>query len=184
MNSPRLTHAFAREVSRSLERCELLYVPRQPFDLPLARRQHAAYISTLEAAGINVTVLPEEPDMPDSCFVEDPAIVLDEVAVICRPGAASRAREVESIERALASVARPSHCQPRHVGRRGCPADGQNALYRNVQPNERGRHPPVPRNNSAIQLRGGRRAAEGMSSSEERRNFSGGGNVNRQCRLD
>jgi dimethylargininase len=108
MNEPEFTHGFAREVSRSLEKCELLYVPRQGFDLPLARRQHAAYIATLEAAGIKVTVLPEEPDLPDSCFVEDPAIVLDEVAVICRPGAASRVAEVESIERALKTV-RPVH---------------------------------------------------------------------------
>ena len=104
MKTPGFTHGFAREVSRSLGRCELLYVPRQEFDLPLARRQHAAYIATLEAAGINITVLPEEPDLPDSSFVEDPAIVLDEVAVICRPGAASRVPEVKSIERALASV--------------------------------------------------------------------------------
>jgi len=104
MNTPVLTHGFAREVSRSLAKCELLYVSRQEFDLPLAKRQHAAYIATLEAAGINVTVLPEEPDMPDSCFVEDTAIVLDEVAVICRPGAASRVPEVKSIERALATV--------------------------------------------------------------------------------
>jgi dimethylargininase len=108
MNTPVFTHSFAREVSRSLAKCELLYVPRQEFDLPLARRQHAAYIASLEAAGIKVTVLPEEPDLPDSCFVEDPAIVLDEVAVICRPGAASRVPEVESIERALATV-RPVH---------------------------------------------------------------------------
>ena len=108
MNTPLFTHGFAREVSRSLGKCELLYVPRQEFDLPLARRQHAAYIATLEATGIKVTVLPEEPDMPDSCFVEDPAIVLDEVAVICRPGAASRVPEVESIARALSTV-RPVH---------------------------------------------------------------------------
>lgn len=104
MNTPVFTHAFARAVSRSLGRCELLYVPRQEFDLPLARRQHAAYVASLEAAEITVTVLPEEPDLPDSCFVEDAAIVLDELAVICRPGAASRLPEVKSIERALAKV--------------------------------------------------------------------------------
>jgi dimethylargininase len=108
MNTPVFTHAFAREVSRSLARCELLYVPRQQFNLPLARRQHTAYVATLETAGIKVTVLPEEPDWPDSCFVEDPAIVLDEVAVICRPGAAPRVPEVKSIERVLAKV-RPVH---------------------------------------------------------------------------
>jgi len=67
MKTPGFTHGFAREVSRSLGRCELLYVPRQEFDLPLARRQHAAYIATLEAAGINITVLPEEPDLSAAC---------------------------------------------------------------------------------------------------------------------
>ncbi len=97
-----MTHGFVRRVSRSLGRCELLHVPRQAFDIERARRQHAAYVAALETAGVAVTVLPEEPDLPDATFVEDPAIILDEMAVICRLGAASREPESEGVEQAVA----------------------------------------------------------------------------------
>ncbi len=46
--------------------------------------------------------MPEEPDLPDAVFVEDTAVVLDEIAVLARPGAPSRQPEVDTIERVLA----------------------------------------------------------------------------------
>lgn len=52
--------------------------------------------------------LPAEPDLPDSVFVEDTAVVLPELAVITRPGAESRRPETESIARALRGY-RPLH---------------------------------------------------------------------------
>ena len=93
--------AITREVSPSLARCELSYVPRQAIDLALAREQHRAYQRLLESLGANVIALPAEPDLPDSVFVEDPAIVLDELAVILMPGAESRRAEAQSLARAL-----------------------------------------------------------------------------------
>lgn len=93
--------AITRAVSRALEHCELTHRPRRPIDLALARRQHAAYEQVLQEAGCEVRQLPEQPDQPDSVFVEDTAIVLDEVAVITRPGAQSRRAEVESMAVAL-----------------------------------------------------------------------------------
>jgi dimethylargininase len=45
--------------------------------------------------------LAPEPDLPDAVFVEDIAVVLDEVAIITRPGAPSRRRECASIADAL-----------------------------------------------------------------------------------
>jgi dimethylargininase len=108
-NRPRLiTNAFVRKISRSLGECELLHVPRQELNLERAARQHAAYVRALEAAGLVVDVLPEEPELPDSAFVEDPVLVLDEIAVICRPGTASRAQETESLEREVSRI-RPIH---------------------------------------------------------------------------
>ena len=95
------TRALVREVSRSLAQCELVHLPRQTFDLGLARQQHAAYVSALESAGVRVRVLPEEPDLPDAAFVEDPLLVLDELAVACRPGVASRERETELMAREM-----------------------------------------------------------------------------------
>ena len=102
----RFTHGFVRTVSRSLAACELTHAPRQEFDLSLAHRQHEAYADALRAAGVEVTVLPEAPELPDAMFVEDVAIVLDECAVLTRPGAASRRPEVALIARAVANIRR------------------------------------------------------------------------------
>lgn len=96
------TLAITRAVSRAITRCELTHLDREPIDLERAREQHAAYEAALVELGCRVEGLPEEPDLPDSVFVEDTAVVVDEVAVLTRPGAASRRAEVESIGRALA----------------------------------------------------------------------------------
>jgi dimethylargininase len=89
--------AIVRRVSRSLADCQLLHVPRQRLDLRRAAEQHAAYVAALEDAGAVVTVLAELPDLPDATFVEDPAVVLDEVAVLCRLGNAAREAEAAAI---------------------------------------------------------------------------------------
>ncbi len=96
----RLT-AITRQVSPRFAECELTHIERTPIDLDVARAQHREYIKTLERLGCNVIELPEEPDLPDSVFVEDTAFILSEVAVITRPGADSRKTETESIIPAL-----------------------------------------------------------------------------------
>jgi len=88
--------AFIRDVSPSLEHCELSYQARKPINLERAREQHARYVETLEALGCRVETLPPLPENPDAVFVEDTAVVLDEIAVITRPGAESRRGEVDS----------------------------------------------------------------------------------------
>ena len=85
-----------------MEACELTYLEREPIDIARARQQHRAYETFLAELGVRVISLPAEPDYPDAVFVEDTAIVLDEIAVMTRPGAASRRGESESVERALA----------------------------------------------------------------------------------
>jgi len=95
--------AITREVSRSIEHCELTYLDRTPIDLIRARAQHEEYRDALRGLGLEVVSLPEEPDLPDSVFVEDTAIVLDEVAVLTNPGASSRKPEVDTIAPTLAS---------------------------------------------------------------------------------
>ncbi len=72
-----------------------------PPDLPAALAQHAAYVAALEACGLEVTVLPPDDRFPDSTFVEDTAVLARGLAVLCRPGAPSRAGEVEAIRPAL-----------------------------------------------------------------------------------
>lgn len=58
-----------------------------------ALAQHLAYIKALQACGVEVTVLPANEDYPDSCFVEDTAVLCPECAVVTNPGADSRKGE-------------------------------------------------------------------------------------------
>ena len=94
--------AITRKVSPEIGRCELSYLQREPIDVGLAERQHLAYERCLADLDCTVTSLPSEPELPDSVFVEDTAIVLDELAVITRPGAVSRRPETASVAAALA----------------------------------------------------------------------------------
>lgn len=94
--------AITREVSRSIIHCELTHLERLPIDVQRAHAQHAEYESALKHLGLAVLSLPEEPTLADSVFVEDTALVLDECAIILRPGADSRRPETESIAKALA----------------------------------------------------------------------------------
>lgn len=65
--------------------------------------EHRAYLAALEAAGLTVEVLPPLEDFPDAVFVEDPAFVLPEGAVLLRPGAPSRMDEAAALAPALRS---------------------------------------------------------------------------------
>ena len=94
--------AITRSVSRTIDQCELTNLERVPINLEIAITQHQRYEETLRSLGVEVLVLPEEADLPDAVFVEDAAVVLDECAIITRPGADSRRPETESIARALA----------------------------------------------------------------------------------
>ncbi|HJR34148.1 MAG TPA: hypothetical protein VJ817_04320 [Gemmatimonadales bacterium] len=78
------------------------HLDRIPIDLPRAIRQHDQYLSALAEAGCVIERLPPAPELPDGVFVEDTALVLEELAVITRPGAASRRVETESVSAALA----------------------------------------------------------------------------------
>lgn len=93
--------AFTRAVPRSIDRCELTHLARTPIDYGRAVEQHAAYEDALRRAGCRVHRLPDAPADPDSVFVEDTAVVFDDLAVIARPGAASRRGEVEATAAAL-----------------------------------------------------------------------------------
>jgi dimethylargininase len=93
--------AVTRPVSASINECELTHLNREPIDLARAREQHAAYERALEAAGCEIVRLDEAADLPDSVFVEDTAIVFDEVAIVTRPGAASRRAETPPVAELL-----------------------------------------------------------------------------------
>lgn len=97
-----MLRALTRQVGPSFARCELTFLERQPIDVAKAIEQHRNYEACLAELGAEVISLPADPAFPDGVFVEDPAIVVDEFAIITRPGAESRRGETASIARALA----------------------------------------------------------------------------------
>src|SRR5258707_10976770 len=93
--------AITRCVSPALTECELSFIRRQPINLGIAQQQHHDYQKLLGQLGARVISLPAEPALPDSMFVEDPALVLDELAVIFPLGTDTRRREAATIAAAL-----------------------------------------------------------------------------------
>jgi dimethylargininase len=98
--------AITRSVSPALGACELTHLARVPVDVAVACAQHRAYEQTLADAGYRVEHLDSDASMPDAVFVEDLAIVIEELAVLTRPGAESRRGEMPAIAAALGAYRR------------------------------------------------------------------------------
>lgn len=98
--------ALTRPVPDSLQRCSLTHVARTEIDVARARVQHAAYEHALDQMGCMVQSVAGAMELPDSVFIEDTASVFDEIAVIARPGVASRQRETDAVAAALARYRR------------------------------------------------------------------------------
>jgi dimethylargininase len=96
-----MTIAITREISAAMAHCELSYITREPIELQCCREQHAEYEKLLASCGCRLVTLTEQPDLPDSVFVEDTALVFDELAIITRPGAISRRPETATVAEAL-----------------------------------------------------------------------------------
>jgi dimethylargininase len=101
--------AITRAVSPAIVNCELTFRTREPIDFEIARNQHRAYEQLLQQLGARLISLPAEPTLPDSMFVEDPAIVLDELAVILPLGTESRRPEAAPLAQALAKFRKLEH---------------------------------------------------------------------------
>jgi dimethylargininase len=93
--------AITHVPSPNIQRGERTFVEETEVDYELALRQHAAYRDALHRCGATIIVLDVNRTMPDCVFVEDTAIVLDEVAVLMSPGAESRREEPAGIEPTL-----------------------------------------------------------------------------------
>lgn len=96
-----MTTAIVRAVPRSMEACELTFLERATIDAGHAGAQQRAYADGLERAGLDVVRLPADEAHPDCCFVEDTAVVLDEVAIVTSLGAPSRRGETSAVEAEL-----------------------------------------------------------------------------------
>jgi dimethylargininase len=95
-----LKHALVRPPGDSFARA--ISTRSLPIDVALAKAQHAEYCAALAAAGVVVEALPADERFPDSCFMQDPAMVIGGRGIICRMGAASRRGEEEAAAEALA----------------------------------------------------------------------------------
>lgn len=103
--------AITREVSPSIAKCELTHLVREAIDVRNARLQHRQYERCLADFGCRIHRLPVEASLPDSVFVEDTAVVVNELAVIMRPGAESRRAEAASVAEALAGYRQLYHIE-------------------------------------------------------------------------
>ena len=93
--------ALVRELSPRIAEAELTHLERNAIDLDLARRQHAGYVALLARHGLEILTLPPLPEHPDGVFVEDVVVVVEDTAVLTRPGAPSRRGEVKSVRAPL-----------------------------------------------------------------------------------
>jgi dimethylargininase len=96
--------ALTREISPAIQQCQLTHLARTPIDLERARAQHSAYEWALVDAGCTVRRLDTTEPLPDSVFIEDIAVVLDEIAIITRPGVQARRSETSAIAEWLMNV--------------------------------------------------------------------------------
>ena len=103
--------AITRDVSRAIQQAELTHIDRQRIDYALAVEQHHRYRLLLQSLGCEVVSLPADDAFPDCVFVEDTAIVFEEIAVITRPGAESRRGEIDVIAEALAPYRPLAHIE-------------------------------------------------------------------------
>ncbi len=104
--------AITHTVPPSINHCELSFIDRIAIDYHKAVKQHNEYLNALARCGLNVRELAVNIDFPDGCFVEDTAVVLDEIAVITNPGAISRRGEIEAIERELKKYRETARISP------------------------------------------------------------------------
>ena len=104
--------AITRQVSPAINQCELTHLERKSIDYKRACTKHKQYEDTLRSLGIEIISLEAEPDLPDSVFVEDVALVLDDCAIMLNPGASSRRSEVASVEKILTPYREIFHIQP------------------------------------------------------------------------
>lgn len=93
--------AIVRKPNKAISECALTFLQRQPIDLEIMRRQHREYQRVLAENSVRVIELPELAGYADSVFVEDTAVILPEMAIITKPGIASRVDETPSIAEVL-----------------------------------------------------------------------------------
>ncbi|CAM5135360.1 unnamed protein product [Eretmochelys imbricata] len=101
----RCSHVVVRALPESLSQHALRIEKGPEVDFARAEREHQLYVAVLKnKLGLQVLELPADESLPDCVFVEDVAVVCEETALITRPGAPSRRKEVDAMKKALESL--------------------------------------------------------------------------------
>ena len=154
-----------------LTACELTHLERVPIDVARARQQHAEYERILASLGCEVVRVPAAHELPDSVFIEDTAIVLDELAVITRPGAASRRPETAAVASTLGAFRQLQFLdEPATPGRRRRAAAWPDAVCGGRLPHQRCRRAAIARCRVFRRLRGAERCRGRLFAFEVGRN--------------
>lgn len=98
--------AITRGVSPNIGACELTYCSREAIDYEKAVSQLEDYCTLLRKWKVELVAMPNSGTYPDCCFVQDTAVVLDEICVIANMGAPTRSGEVAEVEKLLAPFRR------------------------------------------------------------------------------
>lgn len=101
--------ALTHVVSPNINRCELSFLDRSPINYDRAVKQHENYCSLLRDCGLHVIELSVNRSYPDGTFIEDTAVVVDELAIMASMGVESRRGEVPGIEYELAKYREIAH---------------------------------------------------------------------------
>ncbi|GAA1895601.1 N(G),N(G)-dimethylarginine dimethylaminohydrolase [Streptomyces sodiiphilus] len=96
--------ALVRRPGPRLAEGLVTHIERSSVDPAAALRQWQGYVAALELHGWEIREVPSADDCPDAVFVEDTVVVHRNVALITRPGAASRRPETEAVEETVAAL--------------------------------------------------------------------------------
>ncbi|CAG2120132.1 unnamed protein product, partial [Medioppia subpectinata] len=98
------SHALVCRVPNSIVNAQNI---GDPIKLDEAVEQHNNYVNTLKACGLTVIELPADEQFPDSVYVEDPVVIIDGVALICKIGHPTREDEVIRVRKVLRELGVP-----------------------------------------------------------------------------
>ncbi|UCG45838.1 MAG: hypothetical protein JSV58_03465, partial [Candidatus Bathyarchaeota archaeon] len=110
MDDPSAQHAIVRPVPDSYDRC--IQTKTQKIDVGTAKQQHEEYCRALQKHGLELVWIPGDNNLPDSCFVEDTAMIFGETAVVCNMKMKTRAGEVVEVAQVLEELMETYYIKP------------------------------------------------------------------------
>ncbi|XP_078702576.1 N(G),N(G)-dimethylarginine dimethylaminohydrolase 1-like [Branchiostoma floridae x Branchiostoma belcheri] len=103
-NFPEFKRAVVREVSDDVNNAVRDLSSTEDVDLEKCRAEWGLYVQALQDLGLDVTVIPQDPKLPDCQFVEDPCIVIGDTALITRPACGPRQGETTVLEETMRNL--------------------------------------------------------------------------------